>query len=127
MTNKIDTKENILQETNIRASEDDIPTAPVPNVDTFNTAYSNMVKAVKKHTEGVYTRTSDTAATAKSEDDMTNVTIVTSGDTRYALIPAYYEAKQKVLTSLNRSIAAKAGDAAETAAAAYTDKAKGIP
>ena len=35
MTNKIDTTENILQETNIRASEDDIPTAPVHNVDTF--------------------------------------------------------------------------------------------
>lgn len=35
MTNKIDTKENILEESNIKASEDDIPTAPVPNVDTF--------------------------------------------------------------------------------------------
>ena len=90
----------------------------VDNVDTFNTAYSNMVKAVKKHTEGVYTWTSDTTATAKAEDNMVSVTIITSGDTRYELIPAYYEAKQKVLTSLSNAIAAKAGAAAESAAAA---------
>ena len=35
MTNKNDTTENIFQETNIRAAGDDIPTAAVPNVDTF--------------------------------------------------------------------------------------------
>ncbi len=35
MTSKIDAKDNILDESNIKASGDDIPTAPVPNVDTF--------------------------------------------------------------------------------------------